>query len=202
MINAPWPPLLLAGILVAIYALQTAVPALTERYALIPPEVAAGRWETLITAVFLHFNWPHALLNSAMILAFGAPLSRFFGERPLGALAFLGFFVAVGAIANLAFIWLHHGQYTGAVGASGAAAGLMAAAARLMAGRGRIGPIFSRIVLGMGAAWIAINLLVALVGSWFVPGTDGASIGWEIHIAGFLVGVFLISPFAWVARRG
>jgi membrane associated rhomboid family serine protease len=104
-------------------------------------------------------------------------------------------------ISNLGYAGLHMGSPAALVGASGAVSGLMGAASRLIAGGGRIGRIFSSAVIGMGAAWVIVNLLVGVVGSGFVPGSGGAGIAWEAHLAGFLAGVLLITPFAWAARR-
>ena len=109
--------------------------------------------------------------------------------------------VVCGVLSCLAYAAVHLGSPAAVVGASGAVSGLMGAAARLIAGDGRIGRILSAPVLGMGGAWLAVNLLVGAIGSQFVPGAGGAGIAWEAHVAGFLAGVLLITPFAWVFRR-
>jgi len=41
-----------------------------------------------------------------------------------------------------------------------------------------------------------------VLGSRFTPGAEGAAVAWEAHLAGFLAGVLLIGPFAWLMRRG
>jgi membrane associated rhomboid family serine protease len=170
-----------------------------------PADLLHGRWQTALTAVFLHGNLMHALLNAGFILAFGTPVARFLGLGARGAIAFFGFYLLTGVLANLAFAGVHWGSEAGLVGASGAASGLMAAAARIVAGRGRLGPILSRFVLSMGGAWIGINVLIALImlsfGAGMLPGTQGAGIAWEAHVAGFLIGLVAISPFARVAGR-
>jgi membrane associated rhomboid family serine protease len=85
------------------------------------------------------------------------------------------------------------------VGASGAVSGLMGAAARLIAGQGRVGPLFSRTVLGMGGGWVAINLLIAVFGGQILPGSGSAGVAWEAHIAGFVAGALLIGLFGRLA---
>ena len=155
----------------------------------------------MITSIFLHGGWAHALMNGAFALAFSAPLARLFGPKLEGALLFFGFYLLAGVLANLGFAAAHPAGHELVVGASGAVSGLMGAAARLIGGGGRPGPLFSRTVIGMGAAWIAINLLIAVFGGSFMPGAGGAGVAWEAHIAGFLVGVLLIGPFARLAPR-
>lgn len=204
--NGAWYVLALVAVILGGYALQTRAPeALVTAYAFAPADLMHGRWETLLTAVFLHGNWTHALMNAGFVLAFGTPVARFLGLGARGAAAFLGFFVVGGVLANLAFAALHWGSPGAVVGASGAASALMAASARVVAGRGLLGPIWARFVLTMGAAWVGVNVLIALVmgsfGNEILPGTGGAGVAWEAHVAGFVVGVFLISPFAWLARR-
>jgi membrane associated rhomboid family serine protease len=34
-----------------------------------------------------------------------------------------------------------------------------------------------------------------------IPGTGGAGVAWEAHLAGFLAGVLLVGPFARLAGR-
>lgn len=203
MFNAPWVVLLLTAVIVGGYAVQSRFPldAVALSYAFSPALLMEGHWERLFTSLFLHGNWTHALMNAGFGLAFGTPVARYFGERLGGAALFFLFYLACGALSSLGYAALHPGEQSALVGASGAVSGLMGGAARLMAGHGRPGPIFSRTVLGMGAVWFAINLLIGLIGSGLLPGTEGATIAWEAHIAGFIAGVLVFSPFAWVARR-
>lgn len=204
--NGAWYVLALVAVILGGYLLQDRLPAaLLNSLVFAPADLLHGRWFTAVSAVFLHGNLTHALLNAGFILAFGTPVARFLGLGVRGAIAFFGFYLVTGVLANLAFAGIHWGSQAGLVGASGAASGLMAAAARIVAGRGLLGPIWSRFVLTMGAAWIGINVLIALVmmsfGSDLLPGTGGAGIAWEAHVAGFLIGLLAISPFARLAGR-
>lgn len=202
LFNAPWPALLLVAIIVGGFALQTLGPyeSLVLSYAFSPAHLSEGAWGSLVTSLFLHGNWPHALMNAAFALAFGAPVAAYLGSRLGGAALFFAFYIVSGVLANLGYAALHLDERGVLVGASGAVAGLMGAASRLMGGQGRLSSILSPQVLGMGAAWLAVNLLIAVVGGAFVPGADGMGIAWEAHIAGFVAGVLLISPVAWLAR--
>lgn len=203
MFNAPWPAVALAGVIVGGYALQSqfSQEVVVTTYGFSPFALVHGRWYTALTALFLHGNWSHALMNAAFGLAFATPVARFFGGRALGLAGFLVFYLVCGVLSNLGYAALHLGDINALVGASGAVSGLMGAASRLMAGQGRLGPIWSRPVLAMGGAWVAVNLLIAVLGSGFTPGTGGAAVAWEAHLVGFAVGVLLIGPITWLARR-
>jgi membrane associated rhomboid family serine protease len=202
LFNAPWPALALVAAIVGGYALQSQGPleALMLSYAFSPALLAEGQWMGLVTSLFLHGNWAHALMNAAFALAFGAPVAAYLGTRLGGALLFFAFYMVCGVLANLGYAGLHLYEQTALVGASGAVAGLMGAASRLMAGQGDLGPILSRPVLGMGAAWLAVNLLIGFIGSTLIPGAQGMAIAWEAHVAGFVVGVLLMSPVSWLSR--
>ena len=201
MVNAPWPVVVLSLGILALYALQARMPFLVDAFAFSPAQLLRGDYTALISSQFLHGGWPHALMNAAFILAFGAPVSRFFGPRIVGAIGFFLFFLTCGVVAALGFAALHWGQEAAMVGASGAASGLMGAAARLIGGRGRVGPLFSQPVTGMGIAWLIVNAIMAVTGGLLVPGAGEAGIAWEAHLAGFAAGVLLIQPFGWLARR-
>jgi membrane associated rhomboid family serine protease len=199
--NAPWPALAIAGVIVAGFAVQTRFPMepVIADYAFSPAGLDEGRWITLVSALFLHGGWAHALMNAGFALAFGAPVARVFGMRPRGVAGFFAFYLACGALSSLGYAAVHPHQIEPLIGASGAVSGLMGAAARLIARRGRLGPIFSSPVIGMGAAWIVINLLIAVLG--FAPGAGDATVAWEAHLAGFAAGVLLIGPFLWASDR-
>jgi len=201
--NAPWVVVALAVVLIGGYALQSRFPldAVAMSYAFSPSLMGDGEWRRLFTSTFVHGNWPHVLMNAGMALAFGTPVVRFFGERLAGSALFLLFFVVCGALGCLGYAAINPGQQSALMGASGAVSGLMAAAARLIDGRGGLGRIFSPPVYALGGVWIGINVVIALVGSGLLPGTGGFEVGWEAHIAGFLAGLFLITPFGWIARR-
>jgi len=201
--NAPWTAVALSAVIVGGYAIQALLPQdeVLNAFAFSPAGLAAGQWPTLITALFLHGGWAHALMNAAFALAFGTPVARFFGLKLQGAIAFFAFYLATGVLSNLGYAALHWGGTGALVGASGAVSGLMGAAARLIGGRGRIGPLLSPSVVGMGASWIAINVAIGVFGSSLLPGTGGAGVAWEAHLAGFAAGVLIITPFAWLAPR-
>ena len=203
LVNAPWPVVVLTLGIIAAYAVQSRFPlaAVADLLAYSPALMLQGHPERLITSLFVHGNWAHALMNAAFILAFGAPVARFFGPGLSGAVDFFLFYLSCGVLACLGFAALHWGQDVSLLGASGAASGLMGAAARLIGGQGRVGPVFSKAVVGMGTGWLIINIIMAFAGGLLVPGAGSASVGWEAHLAGFAVGVLLIGPFGRLLTR-
>ncbi|MDO8408584.1 MAG: rhomboid family intramembrane serine protease [Phenylobacterium sp.] len=199
--KAPWPAMVLVGAILGAFAWQVFVlgEGAYARFGFSPAGFEAGGWPGLLTALFIHGGVVHAAMNAAGALAFGSPVARLFGLRIRGGLVFFLFYLACGGLANLAFARLHPGEEILLVGASGAVFGLIGAATRILAGGGRLAPLFDRRVLFMSAIWIGLNLLIAVLG--FAPGLEGA-VAWEAHIAGFLAGLLLAGPAAWLATKG
>lgn len=203
IVNAPWPVVALTVSIVVAYLIQSRfpLPLVSEAFAFSPALMLQGHAERLVSSLFVHGNWAHALMNAAFILAFGAPVARFYGPRLGGAVAFFLFYLMCGVLACLGFAAVHWGQEAALVGASGAASGLMGGAARIIGGHGRPGPMFSKAVTGMGTAWIIVNVIMAFTGGALIPGAGEAGVGWEAHLAGFAAGVLLIGPFGWLAGQ-
>jgi len=199
--NAPWPAMALTQLIVASFAVQQRLPeAVWAPYVLRPVGVLEyGRWETLLTPLLLHGGWIHTLMNASAALAFGAPVARLLGARAGGALAFLLFYLVCGLLSGLGYVLAHPGSLAPVIGASGAVSGLMGGASRLIDERGRLGPMISRSTVSMAAAWIVVNLIIGFVP--VMPGTDGAGIAWEAHVAGYFAGLLLIGPLASALRR-
>lgn len=205
-IRAPWPVVALIAVLIGAHAARVWLGVVDPEYfALTAADLAAGRWHGLVTHIFVHAGWAHVLLNCVFILAFGAPVARFLGASALGAAVFWLFFLVCGVLAGAGFAALAM-ELTriglgspgwALVGASGAASGLMGAAARLIEGRGRLGPLGGRTVVGMSISWILVNVVLGATG--LTPGTAGAPVAWEAHIIGFFAGLLLIPAFARLA---
>jgi len=204
MVNAPWPVVVLTLGIVAAYLVQSRFPLVLveDAFAFSPALMLQGHPERLVSSLFVHGNWSHALFNAAFGLAFGAPVARYLGPKVGGAVAFFLLYVTSGVVACLGFALIHWGQDAALIGASGAVSGLMGAAARLIGGHGRVGPMFSKAVTSMGGAWVVINIIMALAPGALIPGVGaGAAVGWEAHLVGFAAGVLLIGPFGWLAGR-
>lgn len=197
--NAPLTVVLIAVSMPVLFFFQQRLPDEGVSMAFAPADLADGRWGTLFTSMLLHVGWAHAIMNAIAALAFGAPVARLFGDR-IGPTVFLLFYVACGALAALGYGLIHWGSTQAMVGASGAVFGLIGAATRLMGGRGRVLPLTDRRVLSASLAWMAVNVVVGLIG--YAPGMQGAQIAWEAHAVGFVVGVLAIGPLARLFGKG
>ena len=209
--KAPWPPLLVAVVLIGLYAWQTYTGEAAAcaagyaradcvRYGFSPHQLDLRQGYGLVTALFMHGSWAHVLFNSVFMIAFGAPVARLFGLQWKGVLAFFAFFLVCGVVGNLGFAALNPHSPTLVIGASGAIAGLMGAASRLLdrrtadGGFNGLAPFTSRTVVAMAAAWIVINLVVGLFGVDIGFGAAGQPVAWEAHLFGYAAGLLLIAP--------
>ncbi len=173
-----------------------------------------GRPLTALTYAFLHGSWAHVLINSVWLAAFGTPIVRRCGAGRFFVLLALS--AVGGAVLYAAMNPL---QVLPMIGASGAVSGLMAAAAWFMFApaswhwegrltqpheRPRETPahmIRNRQVLIFLGIWFATNYVFAFVQPL---GLMDASIAWEAHIGGFVVGLLvfpLLDPLPARPRR-
>jgi membrane associated rhomboid family serine protease len=199
--NAPIVVIVLCVGLIGLYTGQSLTMSqyTVERLALTAAGLADGRWQTLFTSMFLHGSWMHVLTNSVAALAFGPPVARLFGETGRGAATFVAFYLVCGVIAGLGFVATDFGDASPVVGASGAISGLIGAAARIIEGRGRVGPLFGRTVIGMTITWSLANVILGVSG--LTPGAMGMPVAWQAHLFGYAAGLLLIGPFARLAGR-
>jgi membrane associated rhomboid family serine protease len=194
--------LLLTLLIIGLYALQSRYPdqeALHLQYGLSTGQAGEGARFGLVTSLFVHGNWAHAVLNAVWGLAFGAGVARLFGVNLTGAVAFFVFFLVCGALAGLAFVQLKAGATLVLIGASGGVSGLMGAASRVIERRQGLAPFTSPSVVGMAAVWLLVNVLVAMLG--FAPGAGTTPIAWEAHLAGYAAGLLLVGPAARLLGR-
>ncbi len=194
--NAPWPALCLVAGIVGAYAWQAHVgdPGWVGRYAVGAPALRAGRYGVLLTSLFLHGSWAHALGNALFALAFATPVSRRMGTDAQGAALFFIFYLVCGLMSGLVFAAAHWNDEAVAAGASGAIAGCMGATSRLMSGGPGLAPFRSQPVLSMALSWVGINVLFGLVFVGWAPGSAGAPMAWEAHLGGYAAGLLLLAP--------
>lgn len=203
LFNAPWPSLVVVVSILVSYAWEAGWggEAAISALAFAPSDLDQGRWLTIVTVMFVHGSWSHAIMNALGALAFGPPVARAMGGGIRGALLFFVFYLVCGALSSLAYAALHLHSPEQVVGASGAISGLMGAASRMLGPPGTgLSPIVSRPVISLGLGWIAVNAALAATG--VAPLMSGARIAWEAHIGGFVVGLVLVGLFVRLAGPG
>jgi|WetSurMetagenome_2_1015567.scaffolds.fasta_scaffold38993_2 membrane associated rhomboid family serine protease len=196
LFNAPLPSLVLVAVILGSYAWETigGGDAVISALAFAPAQLDQGRWLGVLTVMFVHGSWAHAIMNGLGALAFGPPVARAMGPGLKGVALFFAFYLVCGVISTLAYAAMHLHDPEQVVGASGAISGLMGAASRMLGPRwAGLSPILSRPVISIGLGWILVNAILATTGA--APFMAGARIAWEAHIAGFVCGVLLVGPF-------
>lgn len=195
-INAPWPALTVASLLIALFAAESQTGGADvwgALFGLIPSDLKEGRVTGVLTHMGVHASWLHVGMNAIGALAFGAPLARKLGMGLGGGLAFLGFVLLTGALAGVGHALLHMNEQVSLIGASGAVFGLIGAATRLMNVEGRLQPLFTRRTLTVAGTWIGANLLIALIG--YDPASGVRSVAWDAHVLGLVAGLVLVGPW-------
>ncbi|WP_417690011.1 rhomboid family intramembrane serine protease [Roseibium sp.] len=179
-----------------------------------PGGIAADLW-SFVTYGLLHGGTTHIVFNLLWMAIFGSAVARRFGA--VRFLVLSAVCAAAGAATHLLF---HFGETVPMVGASAAISGHMAAALRFVFELG--GPLgafrrqdlgaykvpavglrdalSNRQVMGFMAVWFGLNIVFGLASTPLTGG--GASIAWEAHIGGFIMGLLLFPLLDPVARRG
>jgi membrane associated rhomboid family serine protease len=214
MFNIPGIILAAIGICIAVFVYQTYILTGGQalqflwNHAFIPARFtqSAGDtspllWLSSISYSFMHGSVAHIALNMIWLAAFGSPLAA-----RIGTLRTTLFWIVTSIAAALTHYAIYPDSMAPLVGASGAVSGMMGAAARFgfrrstsrhsAAFTGEILPIAialrMRTVLTFLGVWFATNIITGLLSL----GTEGsASIAWEAHIGGFVIGFFGVSLF-------
>jgi len=189
LFTAPWPAVVLSGLILVLYALQSRFDTrgdLIYSFGLNPALLSPQTLDTLVTALFLHGSWMHALFNALFGLAFASGLSRVFGTHAGGAALFSIYYLLCGVISGALYCALFPDRNVFLIGASGAISGLMGAAIRI--GPGYVLPFTDRRVVGMTLGWVVINILSAFVS--IMP--SSGPVAWEVHLLGYAVGLLSI----------
>lgn len=162
-------------------------------------------WWTPLTYAFLHGGWAHVAVNSLWLVAFGAAVARRFGT-----MRFLLFCAAAAVAGALVHFLTHMADLQPVVGASAVVSGTMGAVVRFAFQPGaplgaalgfpdRRADHYYRLP-ALPLRELASNRnAVTFLGLWFLanflfgvfPATIGmadATIAWEAHVGGFLLG--------------
>lgn len=203
--NVPRPVLWLILTLVVLHLVRISIGSPLDAFALTATDFNRHRYLGLLTYQLEHGGWTHLLMNSAFILAFGAPVARRLGAGLAGQCLFLVLFFGGGAIAGALYGvmanshtgWAALGPAWALVGASGSGSALMGAAARLMDQGGRLGPLTGRRAMMMTLGWIVVNVVLGVSG--LTPGAGDAPVAWQAHIFGYFAGFLSIGPLCLMA---
>ncbi len=188
------------------YGLDPAMGSLPPGFAF-PGGLGADIW-SYVSYAFLHGDWTHLVVNLLWMIAFGSAVARRFRAWRFLALSMAA--TVGGAVLHQAF---HFGDFIPMIGASAAVSGQMGAAIRFAftgprpligAGTqdetgktvpavGLIAALGDRRVLAFIVVWFAINIIFG-TGVVSVPGVE-ASIAWQAHVGGFLVGLLGFALF-------
>lgn len=197
------PGALLIPALIAVFAAQVFwLPDMGLDHALSAQALRQGRWETLVTHMFLHGGLIHLFFNASALSALQTPVCDALGRTARGLLWFFVLYLLAGLAGAGAFLALNPDGATPVVGASGAICGLWGAASRVATAQGRLTGLFSRQSLLNLRNFTLMNLL--LVGIFLLPqllaggGEMRSYIAWEAHAGGYLVGLLLVP---WFQRR-
>ncbi len=142
----------------------------------IPDSVRHGEWWRLVTALFLHANPLHLVMNGATLWLFGAAV-----ERSLGRWRLLVIFLVAGTLGNVLSIW--HAHYDVSVGASGGIFGIIGAFA--VATYRLRSPAYATVrrrLLVLTALVVTCDLTIG----WLEPQIDNLA-----HAGGFIAGLIL-----------
>jgi membrane associated rhomboid family serine protease len=161
------------------------------RWGTVPDELRrTGRWNTLVTSLFVHTGWLHLLGNVAFLTCFAPRV-----EEDLGRAGLLALFLGCGVISGGAHVLLDQGSTTPTIGASGGVAGVLGAHLLLSRGasvRVLVGPVPmvlpSRFVISV---WALLQLGYTAV---LLRRADPSSaVAYEVHAVGFLLGVAVVA---------
>jgi membrane associated rhomboid family serine protease len=191
--------LVVIGLNVFCFLVETAQPAVIQSYALIPDRF---HLTALVTSMFLHGGWLHLIGNMWFLWVFGSHI-----ENALGSGRFLFMYLLCGVLSAVVQLMTNLGSPVPTLGASGAIAGVMGAFLVLYP-RVRVLTlvfiIFFITTVDIPAAFMLVYWFLIQLGSGlFSAGrfSDAGGVAWFAHVGGFLAGVFLIRLFPVTRRR-
>lgn len=148
-----------------------------------------GRWWTLFTTIFVHGNWAHLGGNMFFLYFFGRALERMVGS------ALYTFIYIVGGVLSLYVSSRFYPAHEYVVGASGAISTVIATLMLFNPWRLSFFLTFIPMPLGVaGFTYLLLNLASTLHKN---QGAVAQHVAYEVHIAGFLIGLvmgMLFSP--------
>ncbi len=188
------------------FALGSALEPFFQRYGIVPavwsrPEPwLSGRLLPLLTSMFLHGGFMHALSNVWVLYIFGDNV-----EDRLGHSRFLLFYVLTGLAAGLFHLVTNPGSPVPTIGASGAIAGVMGGYFLLFphARVSTLVPVFlyAEVIEVPAVVFLGLWLLTQLYSGVMSLGARFGGIAWWAHVGGFAAGLLLVGRFLPRQRR-
>ena len=180
---------------------EAALDAFFRQWGAVPSRITAALGGTadpasavagILGSLFLHAGWAHLLGNMLFLWIFGNNIEDRLGRGP-----FLAFYVAGGAVAALAQVWIGPTSEIPLVGASGAIAATLGAYLVLYPGA----RVTTLVFLGFFVQVVQLPALV-LLGFWFAlqlldgvaslgATTAGGGVAFFAHIGGFVAGAIV-----------
>ena len=147
-----------------------------REYGFEPLSFLRGRYETILTSLFLHAGFAHLFFNMLFLFLLGPTL-----EKNLGSLKFLLVYLVGGAIANLAsFIPFFYRPGVPGVGASGAISALVGVGMFICPGK----LIISQYLIPLPFVVVGAFYFLSNAINLFIP----SNIGYHVHMLGLVVG--------------
>jgi membrane associated rhomboid family serine protease len=140
---------------------------------------------TLVSYQFLHADIVHLIGNLIFVWVFGDNV-----EQALGRLRFLAFYLLVGAVGALAFVFSDPGSKVPLIGASGSVSGIVIAYLMLRP-CAKLTALVLGIPLRISAYWI-IGVFIAIQFINLGAATK-SDVAWWCHIGGMLAGALLFA---------
>lgn len=170
----------------------------TCRFGMIPDEVAkGGRLAAALSAIFVHQSLFHLVGNMLFLLAFGPRV-----EEDLGRAGLLTLYLVGGGLAGLTHVLAVPNETEPSIGASGAVAAVLGAHL-LLAGRAELRVLILVVPLRL-PTWFVITMWagqqVALAGLVLSRAQYPAGTSYEVHVAGFALGL-LVGALAHLVDR-
>lgn len=147
---------------------------------------------SLVGFQFMHGGWMHLIMNMLIVVAVGRPIARLLGTRH-----FIDFYLLCGALGGLLYVVLHLNGAGGAIGSSGAIAGLYGGLFQLIQSGNQH---YLRGSERNAALSLLILLLFQIAVGVGMNQIAGASVAWEVHVGGALAGYLLFPAFARAIR--
>jgi membrane associated rhomboid family serine protease len=166
-----------------------------RRWGVVPADLAKGRYESLLTSMFLHIDIYHLIGNMFVLWALCGSL-----ENAMGSVRFGFFYLLWGCVAGLSHALSDTGSHLPMIGASGAIAGMMGAYWLLFGALAKIhfiGWFFFKLVRFSMPAGVVFLIWVALqfAGIEAQKRLGVGGVAYFAHLGGFLVGAITLIPF-------